>query len=449
MNPWEVLGVPPTDDRKAIRRAYAEAVKRHRPDRDPEGYQKVRAAYDRVMAELDRTADAPWWTEPAQPSEGSQAAEIADGEPPATAPPPADTSPPGADLPAEALSPVAAAQDAAVFLESLTTLLDAEGLGDRSSWESLLEAPILLDLVARPQLSVQVFAALGEYCRRHPRAPDDRRFQWAARRLNEVFHWDTDELTLIKLFPAELIDSVMVAIAGRRGVASSQTQTPRASLIARAVLVSIAATVALAFFPWPDSPLDTARAHMQAAEFEEAESVLRSLRQLHPEDPVIARLLGVSLLEQGDHAAAIEALDAALFLRADDGLSHYFRGTAHEAAGDWLAAKADLTTAARLLPDFHDVQNRAAWLLATAPEPGARDGALAVELARAAVAASRAAYTVDTLAAAHAEAGDFEAAVARQQEAIDLLPRDAPEALRAGFLRRLDGYRDGRPFRAP
>jgi len=64
--------------------------------------------------------------------------------------------------------------------------------------------------------------------------------------------------------------------------------------------------------------------------------------------------------------------------------------------------------------------NRAAWFLATCPEPGPRDGGSAVALAEKAVAKTdrKDAASLATLAAAYAETGQFEKAIPTQKEAI-------------------------------
>ena len=43
---WEILGIDPTTDEGAIRKAYARALKNTRPDKDPQGYQQLREAFD-------------------------------------------------------------------------------------------------------------------------------------------------------------------------------------------------------------------------------------------------------------------------------------------------------------------------------------------------------------------------------------------------------------------
>ncbi len=46
MDPFQVLDVPTTASDEEIRAAYLAAVKRSPPDRDPEGFQRIRRAYE-------------------------------------------------------------------------------------------------------------------------------------------------------------------------------------------------------------------------------------------------------------------------------------------------------------------------------------------------------------------------------------------------------------------
>ena len=93
------------------------------------------------------------------------------------------------------------------------------------------------------------------------------------------------------------------------------------------------------------------------------------------------------------------------------------------------------------------VQNNLAWLLATAPDSAARDGARDLALAEQLVAWRRddAAY-LDTFAAAYAELGRFDDAVKTQQAAVARLGRGA---LREEYRRHLKSYEERKPWREP
>ena len=50
MNCWQTLGIAPTGDEAAIKAAYAALIRQHRPDRDPAGFRRVRAAYEEALS---------------------------------------------------------------------------------------------------------------------------------------------------------------------------------------------------------------------------------------------------------------------------------------------------------------------------------------------------------------------------------------------------------------
>ena len=89
----------------------------------------------------------------------------------------------------------------------------------------------------------------------------------------------------------------------------------------------------------------------------------------------------------------------------------------------------------------------AAWILAAAPDDELRDGKKAILLASAATKAlgSETFFVLDVLAAAHAELGDFRAAVEHQTRALAL----APAVQKAQLTERLNLYRDSKPYRIP
>ena len=102
----------------------------------------------------------------------------------------------------------------------------------------------------------------------------------------------------------------------------------------------------------------------------------------------------------------------------------------------------------RLFPNNASVHNSTAWFLATCRCDEFRNGHRAMELAKRAVElgtkdGKTPNYILGTLAAAYAEAGDFESAVAAQQRAVDATPSEA----QASYLTRLELYKSGQPYR--
>lgn len=112
-------------------------------------------------------------------------------------------------------------------------------------------------------------------------------------------------------------------------------------------------------------------------------------------------------------------------------------------------AMAHLRAAIQLEPENPEPLNNLAWLLATQPNPALRDGAEAVRLASRAVELSRTndVDMLDTLAAAHAELGQFEQAVTVAARALELLLRTGQTNRIAELSNRLTLYRHQTPYR--
>ncbi|MGC8495030.1 MAG: tetratricopeptide repeat protein [Syntrophobacteraceae bacterium] len=108
-------------------------------------------------------------------------------------------------------------------------------------------------------------------------------------------------------------------------------------------------------------------------------------------------------------------------------------------------AIADYSRTVSLDPWNAEGYNSLGYIMATCPDPRYRNGIKAEEYAKKAgkLTGWKAAYVLDTLAAAYAQAGDFEAAAKWLQRAIDL----ASSAQKVEFERRLDLYKSGKPYR--
>lgn len=141
---------------------------------------------------------------------------------------------------------------------------------------------------------------------------------------------------------------------------------------------------------------------------------------------------------------------AALKMRPDPvnaAMLYMERGAVHAEWKRHGAAVADYDRASRLRPREAWLHNDAAWLRATSPDPAVRNGKMAVRQATRAceLTAWKDSDELDTLAAAYAEVGDFDAALRWQKEAI----ARAPLAQRTKMHRRLSLYQNRTPYRLP
>lgn len=153
---------------------------------------------------------------------------------------------------------------------------------------------------------------------------------------------------------------------------------------------------------------------------------------------------GLVLAEMGMLDAALKDLNASARLGYIS--SGLYRGWAYELQGEYKKAVGDYTSSLEHLPAA--AHNKLARLRATCPNAAFRDGKAAVTLANRAcdLSGDREGMYLDTLAAAHAEAGDFAAAVKSQELALE----DRSFTIRHGedAQKRLQLYKDKKPFRS-
>lgn len=150
-------------------------------------------------------------------------------------------------------------------------------------------------------------------------------------------------------------------------------------------------------------------------------------------------------IAQGKIDEAIELFDKAIEAKPRSISGYSGRAMAYEQRGEYEKMIKDFQTCAELDKDNPLVNNNLAWIRATCPVAEFRDGAAAVKLAQAACEAHmyRSPGAIDTLAAAHAEAGNFEEAIKQQKMAVLLAIGDDIEKMKT----RISLYEKRQPYR--
>ena len=155
--------------------------------------------------------------------------------------------------------------------------------------------------------------------------------------------------------------------------------------------------------------------------------VLSELLQTDPENVAALRSRGDALLSVGDHQKAIEDYESAIKSVGQIEIDTADEFQKQEAAG---------------------IYNNLSWVLATSPNDKVRNGPRSLELAEKAAALSNyeAPHILSTLAAAFAEAGNFEKAVEWSEKAVELGDEENHEQLEQLELE-LESYRKGEAWR--
>jgi uncharacterized protein (TIGR03067 family) len=150
--------------------------------------------------------------------------------------------------------------------------------------------------------------------------------------------------------------------------------------------------------------------------------------------------------DRRDYATALAGFNQSLRLDPSDAAVYRNRGFTYYVQKEYAKALADYEEALRLNPRHAQTHNDQAWLLATCPDAQYRNGAKAMASAQRACELSswKEPVHLGSLAAAHAEAGDFVSAVKYQKQAQEFPGYLTGNTERAG---RLAVYEAQNPYR--
>jgi hypothetical protein len=257
MNCWEFLGIPATNDVRAIKRSYTRLLRKYQPELDPAGFQQLRQAYDIATA----IANQPDWDsfalnapgerppretvavetpqdslpgilsdegtgiEGAMDLHGSTGTAVYPIEEPANAPLIIFSDNPG--FPGPGLP-----TRAALEMESSAHMKDAQAIlaaivkdfpdHDRRQsvkyWQDALDADALWNLDAKAWLGLNLFLFLGQKNLQAAMSPTEVHIPKEAWiHLDDAFGWLENEVGLYGFISEEIVNSVLDPVRSARG----------------------------------------------------------------------------------------------------------------------------------------------------------------------------------------------------------------------------------------
>ena len=147
----------------------------------------------------------------------------------------------------------------------------------------------------------------------------------------------------------------------------------------------------------------------------------------------------------GDMNGALAHYDASVRLAPTDAYAAACRADLLTDLGRYSEAAAEYNRAIDIDPKSTQAQSGSAWLLATCPDKSVRKPDLAIQRAQTVIelGGDSDAVSFDTLAAAQANAGDYEAAMNSSRRAIELAPPQERDAYKQRFVM----YQQAKPYR--
>jgi arylsulfatase A-like enzyme/Flp pilus assembly protein TadD len=194
--------------------------------------------------------------------------------------------------------------------------------------------------------------------------------------------------------------------------------------------------------------LSLATGKERLGDFEQALVIFEELVGRHPESAYLLSSYGEVLVKAGRREDARAALERAVALAHCGARQRILLGELLRSTGERNAQHEVLKLGVERCPDMPELLNNYAFVLATSPVDSLRDGEQAVAVAHRAIDAhgGAPAEILDTLAAAQAESGDFEAAEATLVSAIEAA-RARPPAMQQLLETNLALVRKRQPLR--
>lgn len=301
MNIWAVLGIEPTEEVKAIKRAYARKLKECHPEENPEGFQLLRQSYESALEE------AKLMSEPGAKSELSATELERLRSPELTAAEPGPESP------------------VTLFMLRCSELYaDIARRIDPKEWQELLDDELFWPIETRERIGRELFGFLLK----HPFLPKkvlhllDRHFEWTVSERHLYDHYEQAEISLL----LERFNTFWELRYDRL-----ETEEP---------------------YDYDAFLRFREQAHYALVlnDLKLAEKALKGAALLNNREPDCLRLIALFYMRQDQTEPALQVLDQWVKEEPEEPEARLMRGDARLRRKEWAAARAEYETLLQLLP---------------------------------------------------------------------------------------------------
>jgi Tfp pilus assembly protein PilF len=190
---------------------------------------------------------------------------------------------------------------------------------------------------------------------------------------------------------------------------------------------------------------------LRQGKVDEAISLLQAAVDLRPDNSPAHENLAKALLQKGQVTDALVHYRKLLELQPDNIEVHNIVGTVLVQQGRVREGVEEWQKVLAIQPDNGNAMSNLAWVFATSPDDSLRDGTKALQLAEQALRISgrRIPIIFRTLAAAHAESGQFSEAIETARQGIELANSQGNSGLATELEGNIVLYRERQPLRDP
>ncbi|HDR7600163.1 J domain-containing protein [Bacillus mycoides] len=318
MSIWETLEIEPTDNIAAIKKAYAKLLKIYHPEDDPEGYQRLREAFDKAIKSAKQMKTAPpSQLEKTDENEGNSYIH--------------PVSPTWMDGDVELTTTLVSEHPVHAFTEKIETLYnDFFARIEPKNWEDLLSSDVIWDV----EHAAVIQDILIEFLQYHYHFP---RSIWEL--LDNVFRFSEQREELEFEYGEETVQFLLERMSGEKEM--------RYDIFKKSDDLDFEAYFHLR---------EEVQLTLMNNNLEAAKSALDFAYELYQEDPELLRMQGIYYLRSENKERALQSFNDILVICPDDLDGLLYRAQIYYDRGQFADAIKDCEHLLSIEPEHMDAQ---------------------------------------------------------------------------------------------